>query len=68
MAYTKPIFRQSDVRRAFDAAQASPVPVRSVDFTRPDGTKVSFVLANGDPQAAPTTNELDDWMAKKNAS
>ena len=66
MSYTKPIARQNDVKRALDAARKSPVPVRSVDFTRPDGTRLSFVLDNGDPQPPP--NELDQWIEqKKNA-
>ena len=64
MAYTKAFPKQNDVRRAFDAAKRSPVPVRSIDFIDRDGKKTSFNI--GDP-AAPTTNELDDWMAKKNA-
>jgi hypothetical protein len=70
MAYTKPLFRQSDIKRAFDAARKSPVPLRSIDFFRPDGTRLSFVI--GDPEPATTTttettNELDEWMAKKHA-
>ena len=66
MAYTKAFPKQNDVKRAFDVVRESSVAVHRVDFIKPDGTKVSFNI--GDPQAAPTTNELDDWMAKKNAS
>jgi hypothetical protein len=66
MAYIKPLFKQSTIQRGLDAAQKSPVPVRSVDFTAPDGTKLSFNI--GDPVTTTTNNELDEWMAKKNAS
>jgi hypothetical protein len=66
VAYTKPFPKANAVKRALDMALKSPVPVRSVDFIDSDGKKTSFNI--GEPQAAPTTNELDDWMAKKNAS
>ena len=59
--YIKPPFKQSTLTRGLDAAQKSPVPVHSVDFTAPDGTKLSFVL--GDPTTTTeTTKELDRWM------
>ena len=44
MSQGKPIFRQTTIRRAFDAASRSPVPVERIVANR-DGS-VSFVLAN----------------------
>jgi hypothetical protein len=69
MAYTKPFPKQTDVRRAFDAALKSPVPVRNIDFIRPDGSRVSFVISNGtktdtttDPVTTITESELKDLI------
>ena len=64
MAKGKPLFKQSDIKRALDAARKMNVPVRSVDIKR-DG---SFSLVIGDPAATATANEVDEWMANKNAS
>ena len=67
MPYTKPLFRQTDLKRAFDAARKSPVPVHSIDFFGPDGARLSFVIGDPESTTTETTNELDQWMAKKNA-
>ena len=67
MAYTKPIARKSDIRRAFDEALRSPVRLRSVDFTDRDGRKLSFVIDNGtktdtDPVTTITESELKELI------
>lgn len=60
--YIKPPFKLSTIQRGLDAAEKSRVPVHSVDFTAPDGTRLSYVLDNG--TKTETTNELDQWMEK----
>ena len=73
MAYTKPLFRQSDIRRAFDAARESPVPLQSIVFSRDGNVRnVRFVLANDtktdtdtDPVATITESELKDDLTMK---
>jgi hypothetical protein len=60
-----PIFKKNDLRRAIATANAMKLPVKGLIFKR-DG----FELVIGDPEPAPTTttettNELDQWIAKK---
>ena len=63
----KPLPKQNDVKRALDAARKSPVRVHSVDFNRPDGSRVSLVLDNRtntdtDPVTTITKSELKDLI------
>ena len=67
VAYTKAFPKQNDVKRGLDAARKSPVPVRSVDFIRPDGSRVSFIMDNAtktdtDPVTTITESELKDLI------
>ena len=55
------------LKRGLDAARKSPVPVRSVDFIRPDGSRVSFIMDNAtktdtDPVTTITESELKELI------
>jgi hypothetical protein len=67
MTQGKAVFKQSTIRRAFDAALKAPVPVHSMNLTAPDGTSLSFVFANStdtntDPVTTITESELKDLI------
>lgn len=63
MPVATPLFRKNDLRRIIATATAMAVKQYRVDITK-DGMSLIVDNHNGEPP----TKELDDWMAKKNAS
>jgi hypothetical protein len=58
------LFKRHDVVRAVRCAEAAGLTVGSIEVTTKDGVTIRIV---GKRAEAESRNELDNWMAKKDA-